>query len=106
MFKRLAVLTVVAASFAVPVASAKETCVKKAGEGWGITRGMAEFQAYEIIQQVTGNWPVETDKISKPVYTCKGSTGSWTCIARARCARRRKASLDDRDIRLIAPQGT
>jgi hypothetical protein len=58
-------------------------CVKKAGEGWGITRSIAEFQAFEIIQQVTGNWPVQSDKISKPVYSCKGSDGSWTCIARA-----------------------
>jgi hypothetical protein len=64
-------------------AHAKSHCVKKAGQGWGITRSIAEFQAYEIIQQVTGNWPVVTDKISKPVYSCKGGEGSWTCIARA-----------------------
>lgn len=62
---------------------AKQHCVKKAGEGWGITRGIAEFQSFEIIQQVTGNWPFQTDAISKPVYTCKGADGSWTCIARA-----------------------
>lgn len=64
-------------------AEAKQNCVRKAGEGWGITKGIAEFQAYEIIQQVTGNWPFQTDKISKPVYSCKGGDGSWTCIARA-----------------------
>lgn len=62
---------------------AKATCVKKAGEGWGFTKGMAQFQSFEIIQQVTGNWPIQSDQISKPVYACKGSDGSWTCIARA-----------------------
>jgi hypothetical protein len=64
-------------------ANAKTKCVKKAGEGWGITRSIAEFQSFEIIQQVTGNWPIQSDEISKPVYKCKGSDGSWTCIARA-----------------------
>ncbi len=64
-------------------ADAKSACVKKAGEGWGVTKSMAQFQSYEIIQQVTGNWPFQTDEISKPVYSCKGGDGSWTCIARA-----------------------
>lgn len=64
-------------------AEAKMTCVKKAGQGWGMTKGMAQFQSFEIIQQVTGNWPFQTDRISKPVYSCKGSDGDWTCIARA-----------------------
>lgn len=64
-------------------AEAKSSCVKKAGEGWGITQGIAEFQALEIIQQVTGNWPIQSDAISKPVYSCKGGDGSWTCVARA-----------------------
>ena len=62
---------------------AKPSCVKKAGEGWGITKDIAQFQSYEIIEQVTGNWPIKTDAISKPVYSCKGGDGSWTCIARA-----------------------
>jgi hypothetical protein len=65
------------------LAEAKTTCVKKAGEGWGFTKGMAQFQSFEIIQQVTGNWPIQSDQISQPVYNCKGADGSWTCIARA-----------------------
>jgi hypothetical protein len=64
-------------------AEAKSSCVKKAGEGWGITKDIAEFQSFEIIQQVTGNWPIQTDTISKPVYSCKGSDISWTCVAHA-----------------------
>jgi hypothetical protein len=83
MFKRLAVAVAMASAMMAPAAFAKETCVKKAGEGWGVTRGIAEFQSYEIILQVTGNWPFQTDKVSKPVYDCKGSTGNWTCVARA-----------------------
>jgi hypothetical protein len=83
MYKRFAVVAVAAATLVSPAAFAKETCVKKAGEGWGLTRGMAEFQSFEIIQQVTGNWPIQSDKISKPVYSCKGGEVGWTCIARA-----------------------
>jgi hypothetical protein len=72
-----------AAGVMLTMGAAEAKCVKKAGEGWGITKAMAMFQSYEIIEQVTGNWPVVTDKISKPVYSCKGGDGSWTCIARA-----------------------
>jgi hypothetical protein len=74
-----------ASSFAVSPdsAEAKASCVKKAGEGWGITKGIAQFQSFEIIQQVTGNWPIQSDQISKPVYSCKGGDGDWTCVARA-----------------------
>ena len=70
-------------AFAPLQAEAKTKCVKKAGEGWGITRSIAEFQSFEIIQQVTGNWPIQSDQISKPVYSCKGGDGSWTCVAHA-----------------------
>jgi hypothetical protein len=64
-------------------AEAKGSCVKKAGQGWGITKDIAEFQSFEIIQQVTGNWPIQTDAITRPVYSCKGGVGDWTCVARA-----------------------
>lgn len=70
-------------AFGAAGAEAKPVCVKKAGEGWGLTKEMAQFQSFEIIQQVTGNWPFQTDQISKPSYDCKGGGGSWTCIARA-----------------------
>jgi hypothetical protein len=81
-------LCAAAFAFAPLSAEAKSSCIKKAGEGWGITKSIAQFQAYEIIQQVTGNWPIETDRISKPVYRCKGGDGSWTCIARATVCRK------------------
>lgn len=80
---RTALLATAGMLLTIGAVEAKEKCVKKAGEGWGITKEIAEFQSYEIIQQVTGNWPIQTDKISKPVYKCKGDVGSYTCVARA-----------------------
>ncbi len=62
---------------------ASAACVKKAGNGYGLTKGMAQFQSFEIIEQVTGNWPIRTDKISKPVYACKESGIGWNCKAYA-----------------------
>lgn len=59
-------------------------CVTKAGSATGITRDFAEYEAELIIRQVTGNWPIQTDKISKPTYTCKTDGGMWTCRAVAK----------------------
>lgn len=60
------------------------SCVTKAGSATGITREFAEYESELIIRQVTGNWPVQTDRISKPTYTCKESGGIWTCKAVAK----------------------
>lgn len=65
-------------------ASAAEACVTKAGSATGVTRGFAEYEAELIIRQVTGNWPIQTDKISKPNYTCKQDGAMWTCRAVAK----------------------
>jgi hypothetical protein len=80
MLKRIACVIAAAALVASP-AIAKERCFAKAGSGWGVTLGIAKFQSYEIIQQTTGNWPIESDHISKPVYKCKGSGLSYSCVA-------------------------
>jgi hypothetical protein len=74
---------VCASGLILSMGAVQAKCVKKAGEGWGLTKEMAQFQSFEIIEQVTGNWPIRSDNISKPVYSCKGGDGSWTCIARA-----------------------
>lgn len=60
-----------------------ESCVTKHGSATGITRGFAEYEAFLIIRQITGNWPFEQDRISKPVYKCKGGGALWTCSATA-----------------------
>ncbi len=71
-----------AAGFAIAMTGAAEAgCVKKAGSGWGLTKGIAQFQSFEIIEQVTGNWPTHVDKISKPVYSCKEGAIGWSCKA-------------------------
>ncbi len=55
-------------------------CITKAGEGWGGDLGMAKFQSYEIIQQVTGNWPFESDKITVKSQKCRPDQGGYTCV--------------------------
>ena len=59
------------------------SCVTKHGSATGITRDFAEYEAFLIIRQVTGNWPFESDRISKPVYKCKQDGALWTCSATA-----------------------
>jgi hypothetical protein len=61
-----------------------ESCVTKHGSATGITRDFAEYEAFLIIRQVTGNWPFETDRFSKPVYRCKSDGALWTCHATAK----------------------
>jgi hypothetical protein len=38
-------------------AALAESCVTKHGSATGITRDFAEYEAFLIIRQVTGNWP-------------------------------------------------
>lgn len=78
MAAAMAILTI-----ACPVGAA-ERCVTKAGSATGVTRGFAEYESLLIIRQVTGNWPIETDRIGKPAYTCKQDGALWTCRAVAK----------------------
>lgn len=66
----------------------KAGCILKAGEATGVTRGFAEYEAFLIIRQVTGNWPIQSDRIEPPVYTCKSAGTGWTCKAVARVCRK------------------
>lgn len=68
----------VALAFSHP---AQASCVTKAGSATGITRGFAEYEAFLIIRQVTGNWPFQQDRLSEPVYTCKQDGVLWSCRA-------------------------
>ncbi len=73
-----------AAMLVVPVSVAHaESCVTKHGSATAITRGFAEYESFLIIRQVTGNWPIETDRIGKPTYSCKQDGVFWTCRAKA-----------------------
>lgn len=78
-------LATVALSFAVSAGAAfAASCVTKAGSATGVTRGFAEYESLLIIRQVTGNWPIETDRIGKPTYTCKQDGALWSCRAVAK----------------------
>ena len=68
---------------AAPKKEGGRNCVVKGGQGTGTTLSMAKFQSYEIIEQVTGNWPVKTDYISAPTYKCGPGGIGYVCHARA-----------------------
>ncbi len=73
----------------VPAAAqAAERCVTKAGSATGVTRAFAEYESELIIRQVTGNWPIQSDRIGKPTYTCKQDGALWTCKAVAKVCRK------------------
>lgn len=74
----------VGASAATPAATKTASkCTPKAGTASGPTRGFAEYEALLIIKQVTGNWPIESDRITDVKYSCK-QAGVWTCVATAK----------------------
>ncbi len=75
-----------AAGLAGPSAYAAPKCIAKAGTASGPTRGFAEYEALLIIKQVTGNWPIESDRITDVKYNCK-QNGVWTCVANAKVCR-------------------
>ncbi len=68
--------------------SGARACVTKAGVATGITRGFAEYEALLIIRQVTGNWPVASDAIGPPAYTCASIGLFWECRATATVCKR------------------
>lgn len=71
----------VAAAVMLAATPASAGCVTKAGSATGITKEFAQYEAELIIRQVTGNWPIQSDKISAPKYTCKSEGVMWTCRA-------------------------
>jgi hypothetical protein len=76
------------ATLALPGATAHaQTCVTKYGSATGITRGFAEYESFLIIRQVTGNWPFQQDRISKPTHKCASDGALWTCKATAKVCR-------------------
>lgn len=74
----LAVLA--AAALALAIAPAAAGCSKRTGEGWGGSIEMAKFQSFEIIEQVTGNWPFgHKDDLRILRQNCKADGGGYTC---------------------------
>lgn len=76
-------LAAAAFALAFPASAVAASCVTKAGSETGISRGFAEYPAFLIIRQVTGNWPFQQDRLSNPVYNCKQDGVLWNCRATA-----------------------
>jgi hypothetical protein len=42
---------------------------------------MAKFQAWEIVAQLSGNWPIQTDTFRNERYQCKKDGDGYTCLS-------------------------
>ena len=60
---------------------AKSQCSTKHGKGFAPTESMARFQAWEIIAQTTGNWPIITDTYKNERYKCAPDGNGVTCYS-------------------------
>ncbi len=56
-------------------------CVTKRGKGWAWTEDLARFQAWEIVAQLSGNWPIQTDTFRNERYKCKPDGSGYTCLS-------------------------
>jgi len=65
----------------VTSADAAARCVSKRGKGGAWTEDMARFQAWEIVAQLSGNWPIATDKLRTERYKCKKDGSGYTCLS-------------------------
>lgn len=81
---RTAIIALGLSALGLAAPAEAETCAVKAGSATGVTRDFAEYESFLIIRQVTGNWPFETDRFSKPTYTCSQDGALWTCRAVAK----------------------
>lgn len=63
------------------VSSAEAGCVTKRGKGWAWTKGMARFQAYEIVWQKYGGWPLPATNLRNERYKCKPDGSGYTCLS-------------------------
>jgi hypothetical protein len=70
---------VVATGFVAPAEAGR--CVTKRGKGWAWSEGMARFQAWEIVAQMSGNWPIQTDTFRNERYRCKPDGNGYTCLS-------------------------
>jgi len=76
----IGMLTAPLAGYISP-ADAAARCVTKRGKGWAWTEGMARFQAWEIVAQLSGNWPIATDTLRNERYKCKKDGSGYTCLS-------------------------
>jgi hypothetical protein len=60
-------------------ATKSANCAPKRGRGWAPTEAMARFQAWEIVAQTTGNWPIMSDTFKNERYKCKTDPAGFMC---------------------------
>jgi hypothetical protein len=60
-------------------ATKSANCAPKRGRGWAPTEPMARFQAWEIVAQTTGNWPIMSDTFKNERYKCKTDPAGYMC---------------------------
>ena len=84
MNTKLATASLMALGLAcLPVSGAEAgACKTHHGKGWAFTKDMAKFQSWEITAQVTGNWPIMSDKFKNERYSCKPDGNGWTCLSK------------------------
>ena len=75
----MAPATDVAAQGKAKATKAAAKCELKRGRGWAPTESMARFQAWEIIAQTTGNWPIMTDTFKNEKYKCQPDPAGYKC---------------------------
>ena len=56
-------------------------CVTRHGKGWAWTEDMAKFQAWEIVSQLHGNWPLPDTNFRNTRYKCKPDGSGYTCLS-------------------------
>ncbi len=63
------------------ITPADARCVTRRGKGWAWTEGMARFQAWEIVSQKYGNWPLPDTNFRNERYKCKPDGSGYTCLS-------------------------
>jgi hypothetical protein len=74
-------LAIAAAGLAMTPSAVLAGCVTKHGKGWAFTEDLARFQAWEIVAQLSGNWPIQTDTFRNERYKCKPDGSGYTCLS-------------------------
>jgi hypothetical protein len=63
------------------VTPAEAGCVTRRGKGWGWSEGIARFQAWEIVSQKYGNWPLPDTNFRNERYKCKPDGSGYVCLS-------------------------
>ena len=74
-------LAIAAAGLVMAPSASLAACVTKHGKGWAFTEDLARFQAWEIVAQLSGNWPIQSDTFRNERYKCRPDGSGYTCLS-------------------------